>query len=206
MTSGHSHAARGVLVIGAMTAVVVGYLAYRFVPDVPVDYVNDEDHFKYGSTGGERTSGLPYWIWRALPELFPEYLPAPGNGYASLGFIFESRDDLPDKNLPVGTSKRRYLGIDRVYLNCAVCHAGTVRDTPNSPPRVVAGMPANTFDLGAFRDFLFNAAVDEKFSTDRFMQTIDHMGAKLGWLDRYIIYPLAVYLVRERILMLRSRL
>ncbi|MBI1815948.1 MAG: cytochrome c [Deltaproteobacteria bacterium] len=196
----------GLLAAAAVFALATAYGAWMFLRDVAVDYAGEEDHFKYGSTGGERASGLPYWIWRAIPELFPEYLPDPSGGYASLGFIFEDRNDLPDKSLPVGISKRHYRGIDRVYLNCAACHTGRVRDTPASPPRVIAGMPANTFDLGAFRDFLFTIALDAKFNSERFMLTIDQLGARLGLLDRYVVYPLAVYLVRERLLMLRSRL
>jgi len=49
--------------------------------------------------------------------------------------------------LPVGMSKRRHLGIDRVFLNCAVCHTATVRVAPNAKPMLVAGMPANQLDL-----------------------------------------------------------
>ena len=54
----------------------------------------------------------------------------------------------------MGVSMRNVRGIDVVYLNCAVCHVGAVRDTPGSPQRIVAGMPANTMDLGAFEQFL----------------------------------------------------
>src|SRR5689334_21897134 len=54
-------------------------------------YRDDDDHFRYGSLGGERGYkgqvgfGLPYWIWVAMPELFPEYLPGgkAGQGYAA---------------------------------------------------------------------------------------------------------------------------
>ena len=55
----------------------------------------------------------------------------PGPGYASLGMIYEE-----GKDLPVGMSKRHYQGIDRTFLNCAVCHTSTVRDTPQSKPHV----------------------------------------------------------------------
>jgi len=56
--------------------VLIGLWAYaRFTRDVPVAFASDEDHFKYGSTGGERDAGIPYWVWKALPELFPEFLP-----------------------------------------------------------------------------------------------------------------------------------
>ena len=46
---------------------VMASLAWRFLEDTPVDYADIEDHFKYGSTGGERESGFPYWIWKAVP-------------------------------------------------------------------------------------------------------------------------------------------
>ena len=34
-----------------------------------------EEHFKYGSTGGERVSGFPYWIFQAMPACAPKLLP-----------------------------------------------------------------------------------------------------------------------------------
>ncbi|MBV8202296.1 MAG: cytochrome c, partial [Acidobacteria bacterium] len=48
-----------------LVAIVVGLplvlailLAMRFLPDRPVTYVDIEEHFKYGSTGGERNAGF----------------------------------------------------------------------------------------------------------------------------------------------------
>ena len=126
------------LVALAVLAVLVIYLAVRFTRDRPVDYADDVEHFKHGSTGGERRTGIPYWLWIALPELFPEYLPdkTPGRGYSSVGMIYEKDAD-PRYALPVGMSMRNVRGIDLVYLNCAVCHTGTVRDAPGATPRVV---------------------------------------------------------------------
>ena len=46
--------------------------------------------------------GFPYWIWRALPEVCPQYLP--GNGYQSLGMVYEKNPDGSDRDVPVGTS------------------------------------------------------------------------------------------------------
>ncbi len=68
------------------------YLALRLTRDEPVDYADDAAHFKYGSTGGERLTGIPYWLWVALPEVFPEYLPdkTPGRGYTSFGMVYEA--------------------------------------------------------------------------------------------------------------------
>src|SRR5262245_66203983 len=102
---------------------------YRDRDDEPVRYKDPVDHFKHGSTGGERGYGsqfgfgFPYWIWVALPELFPELLPdgRAGRGYASFGLIYEEGSN-PRFDLPVGMSMRRTMGLERVYFNCPVCH------------------------------------------------------------------------------------
>jgi hypothetical protein len=147
--------------------------------DHPVTYRSAEDHFKYGSLGGERGYkgqlgfGLPYWLWVALPELFSDLLPdkTPGRGFASFGYIYEAGRD-PRFDLPIGISQRRTLGIDRVWLNCAVCHTGTVRDSEQSPPQVVLGMPANRYNQGAWAAFLFATARDPRFTPDRLLAAI----------------------------------
>ena len=48
------------------------FLLGRFGADTPVAYKDDLEHFKYGSLGSEHEFGVPYWIWRALPELFED--------------------------------------------------------------------------------------------------------------------------------------
>lgn len=181
-------------------AIVFGgiYAAARFLPDRAETYADPLQHFKYGSTGGERESGFPYWIWQALPQVCAEHLPGPG--YASLGLIYE-----PGRALPIGMSKRRHLGLDRVFLNCAVCHTSTVRDTADSPPRIITGMPAHRFDIRAFETFFFNCAAGPKFSREFIVPEIDRLAGKLSPIDRYLVYPVAIALMRERLLMLRGR-
>ena len=104
----------GLITVVLLVFAVLGgmFLLGRFGADIPVDYKDDGDHFKYGSLGSEHEFGVPYWIWRALPELFEDKLPPPGQGWQSVGFVFE-----PGKDLPVGMSKRHYLGFDVVWLN-----------------------------------------------------------------------------------------
>jgi hypothetical protein len=190
------------MVLLAFTVVSGIMLAVRFMTDRPVTYSDVTEHFKYGSTGGERASGLPYWIFQAMPRVCAKHMP--GKGYESFGFIFEA-----GKDLPVGMSKRRHLGLDRTFLNCAVCHVSTVRDSPEAKPRVVLGMPANTFNLFAFQKFLFDCAADANFSREAVVpeiaQLMQERGQKLGLLDRYVVYPLAVWIMRDRLMMLRGR-
>jgi len=192
------------LVLPTFALIALGvYVAIVLMEDEPATYADIEQHFKYGSTGGERESGFPYWIFQALPRVCSHHLPGPG--YASLGLIFEE-----GKDLPVGMSKRRYQGLDRTFLNCAVCHTSTVRDSPQSKPRIYVGMPANTFNLWGFQKFFFDCARDAKFATEHVVPEVDRLlrekGRRLGLLDRYIVYPLAVAIMRERLLMLRGRM
>ncbi|GKS57375.1 hypothetical protein YTPLAS18_09020 [Nitrospira sp.] len=179
-------------------------LASRFLQDEPVRYADDEDHFKYGSLGGEREAGLPYWVWRALPMVCADHLPrgerVPGQEYKALGFVYEG-----DRDLPIGVSKRRHLGIDRVFLNCAACHAGTVRATQSSPPRIYTGMPAHRLDLMAFERFLFDCAADARFTPDLIVAAIQEVGGRLSLLDEFVVYPMAVHLMRARLTMLHRR-
>ncbi len=204
------------------------YLFARLTDDEPVAYADAAEHFKYGSTGGERGFdnqfgfGVPYWIWVSLPELFPEYLPdrQRGRGYSSFGMIYEDGRD-PRFDLPIGMSMRRVQGVDRVYFNCAVCHTGSVRDAPGAVRRIVLGMPANTFDLGAVANFLGAAAGNWKFRASRMFPTIESMEARrdslpelrqgyrpdpLNPVDRFVFRYLGITLMREQLLTLTSRL
>jgi cytochrome c5 len=154
------------------TAVVVAALGgLWFVAairaDQPVAYDTEADHFKYGSIGSEPGVSLmrpvggtlpPYWVFKALPSVCREKLPG---GYASLGFVVEEGRDLP-----VGVSRRRRLGVDQVGLNCAVCHTGTVRETPSSRPAVVLGMPAHQLDLQRFIEFITDCTLDNQLTAE----------------------------------------
>ena len=93
----------------------------------PVDFAKEEDHFKYGSVGSDNlTRGLPFLIWKVLPEMFPDHLPKTGKGgYEAFGLIVE-----PGIDRPIGFSKRRIWNyIDFVGPNCAFCHVSTIRRT-----------------------------------------------------------------------------
>src|SRR5947208_2390694 len=102
---------RGPLAIAVAIGAGIGlYLLGRFYRDDPVTYSDPIEHFKYGSTGGERASGFPYAVWQAMPELFPEYLPGkkylPETPYAPLGFLYERNTRGGYRDLPVGVQRR----------------------------------------------------------------------------------------------------
>ena len=136
-----------------------------------------EDHFKYGSIGTEKTVGVPYPLWRVLPIVFEDKLPKrPGTGYERLGFINEG----PGRDRPIGTTNKD----GRIGLNCATCHAGTVRDDAASAPRIVLGMPAHRIDLQGYARFLTATVDDPRFNYTTLVEAIQKADPSFSWWDR----------------------
>jgi mono/diheme cytochrome c family protein len=206
-----------------------GFIYWRYIAQRPVDYASDLEHFKYGSIGSDSDSGIPYWVWRVLPQAFPGHLPDAAGfkalppaeqkglaGYRQFGFLVEEGSDRP-----IGFSKRR-VTLDRVGLNCAVCHASTIRVSGGMDPGkiypaaqsryldenrtrvLVFGMPANTVDLQAYFQFLFNCAADPYFTVDNLISRIAAQ-TRLGPVERFL-YRQAIPAVREQLLMRRGQL
>jgi hypothetical protein len=201
MTSGVVRIVRwSVAVIVTGVVLFALWFAGAILTDRPVAFADVVDHFKYGSIGSEPGVSLlrpvggvlpPYWIFKALPDICRDRLPG---GYASFGFITE-----PGRDLPVGVSRRRRLGIDQVGLNCAVCHTGTVRDTPESAPRIIPGMPAHQLDLQGFVEFVLDCTLDNRVTAEnvrgRFPRSdgpaaMERLIYRLGVVDRLKIQTL----------------
>ncbi len=179
------------VVILGVVAVAIFFL-WPILSNSPVDYANVEDHYKYGSIGSEQVNGVPYWIWKVLPDVFPDKLP--GKGYDSLGFIHE-----PGKDLPVGFSKRRVF-LDRVGLNCAVCHTGTLRETPQSEHQVIAAMPANVVNLQGYIKFVSEVALDSRFTASRMLPEIEKISGGLNPIQKLIYQYIAIPLTRDALI------
>jgi mono/diheme cytochrome c family protein len=151
--------------------------------------------FKYGSVGTEETVGVPYWLWRVLPEVFADKLPnRPGTGYARLGFMYET----PTSDVPIGASKSSGW-IPRVGLNCATCHVGAYRDGPGAPPTIVLGMPAHQMDLQAYARFLSAVAKDPRFNADTLIAAMKKY-PEFGFFDGLVYKWLAIRRTKEGIL------
>ncbi len=185
----------------------VGLLARRFTLDRPVDYANVVEQFKYGSIGSEPGGSLleaaggllpPEPIFAVLPQICADRLPG---GYAQLGFLFEE-----GHHLPIGVSQRFRLGFDQVGLNCAVCHTGTVRDSPDSSPRIYPGMPAHQLQLQDFFRFVLDCSLDSRFTADNLLGRIAEAGYELSWFDRLLYRLVVIPRTREQTLQLATSL
>jgi mono/diheme cytochrome c family protein len=171
-----------VLFVAAALGFFGWYKFFRPVPQPP--FATEEEWFKYGSFGGEATTGLPYWIWLEMPRIFPDLLPGPG-GYASFGIAWE-----PGKEMPIGLAKKT-LGFPRVTENCALCHTATYRLSADQPaPTIVVGAPAHTFDIQKLVRFLSQAAADPRFNADTILAAIAQE-TKLSLFDR-LAYRFAI--------------
>ena len=93
----------------------------------------------------------------------------------SLGFIYE-----PGHELPIGVSRRYRLGFDQVGLNCAVCHTGTLRDSPRGDR--ATSWPAcrrTSWTCRASSDSSSTASLDERFTPDNVLGRIAGGGREI---------------------------
>ncbi len=186
------------VVIAALGAWFVWYEFFREVPEGPWQAENghtaEDMRFMYGSVGGERNAGIPYWIVFVLPRVFPDKLPGPG-AYASFGLSWEQGHELP-----IGFTTRT-IGFRRVAQNCAACHTASYRTRPNENPTFIPTGPAHTFNLEAFFRFTVDCAKDPRFNADTLMNAIDQVKPKgFSWIDEQIYRYLLIPLTRRALL------
>ena len=187
------------LVIVAIILAIAFWLVSPFIIHrYPIKYVNIDEHFRYGSIGGEDSDGIPYWIVKVLPTVFADKLP--GEGFTSLGFIQE-----PDRDLPISfVRSTNSLGIEVVTQNCATCHVGTLRDNAGDRNRqIISAMPGMTVDLQGFIRFLTESAVDERFTAKHLMPYINAAGANFNPLEKLVYRFVVIPRTRDELLLLR---
>ncbi len=154
-------------------------------------------HFKYGSVGTEATVGVPYALWRVLPIVFADKLPArPGEGYERLGFVYEP--DAP-RGRPIGTTYVE-ARVPLVGLNCATCHTGTLRESPSGPRRIIPGMPAHQMDLQAYANFLTACASDPRFDAATLIEAMRAQDPAFSWLSSLLYRFVVIKRTRDGIL------
>jgi hypothetical protein len=173
------------LIVAVVSAITVWYKFYRDVPQPQWISADQRSQFLYGAAGAEQTQGIPYWIWLALPRMFPEHMPAPG-GYASLGLSWEETLEMP-----VGFAKKT-VGYVRVTGNCALCHATSHATREDDVPVVVVAAPGHTTNIQPLLTFFSQCAQDPRFNANEILAEVDN-ATKLSLLDRllyrYVLIP-----------------
>jgi mono/diheme cytochrome c family protein len=195
-----------VLMLIGLAVVVAGLVAgKRLLRNSTTYYADNLEHFERGSIGADEGSGLPYWVWQALPRLFP----AEFNGrldYQAFGFLYRTDRNGRQEDLPIGISKRNYQGVDLVWFNCAICHTGTYRTSEGAERVTVAGMPSNNLDLYRFIRFILDAGVDERLKAETLIPAVQASGADLGFVERKVWQYYVIPRVREGFIERQSRL
>jgi hypothetical protein len=160
----------------------------RHVKSQPAWVTADPQHrYYYGSVGTGEIRGIPYWIWLAMPRVFPEYMPGPG-GYASLGIAWEEGIEMP-----VGFAKQQ-IGYVRVSGNCALCHVTSRFTQPDQAPDILPAVAGRTTDLTPLLNFLQQCAADPRFNADELFSEIESDTSLSLWdkiLYRYVLIPRA---------------
>jgi mono/diheme cytochrome c family protein len=191
---------------GAVVAVAL--LVFLLIGPLPWNntsrsFAEIDRHFRYGSIGGESTNGLPYWIWKVLPDMFADQLPidAPATDYTAFGFLQE-----PGEDLPIGFARSRTSGIDVVTQNCATCHVGSVRTTTDAIPELISGMPSHNVNLQAYIKFLRDVADDSRFTSDQLIPYIQAASGGLGPIEKLVYRFVAIPRTREQLTLQRANL
>lgn len=175
----------GALVVVVAAACTVWYKFYRDVPQPQWIGADQRDEFLYGAVNAEQAQGIPYWIWLALPRLFPEYMPAPGS-YASLGLSWEETLEMP-----AGFAKKT-VGYVRVTGNCALCHASSSWAGSDGVPTVVVAPAGAVTSIQPLLTFYRRCAEDPRFNASEILAEVDN-DIKLSLMDkliyRYVLIP-----------------
>src|SRR4029077_3091350 len=195
---GTSGSGTAVAIIASLLAAgLFGWGAFHWLmePVLP-QFASDEEYFKYGSIGNDGASGIPYPLLIAMPDVCARHLPRP-QGYPALGFVYE-RGRNPAVDTPIGFSRAK-VGVERVAINCAVCHTVRARMAADAEPQLYVGAAANTVDVLGYLRFISRCAADERFTPD---DLIPAMAAKvkLSWLDKITYRFVLIPFVRKRLL------
>src|SRR6266699_2347316 len=143
-----------------------------------------------------RASGIPYPIWIAMPDVCAHHLPRP-HGYAAFGLLYE-RGRNPAIDPPIGFSRAK-VGVERMAINCAVCHTVRARLAADAEPQFYVGAAANTVDIQGYLRFLSRCAADDRFTPDHLIPAMAAK-VKLSWLDRLTYRFVLIPFVRRRLL------
>lgn len=137
----------------------------RTYPESTISMQDGERLFKAAVFENHDNEGIPYWIFKVLPDLYPAVFKP---GYANIGFVYE-----PGADLPLGFNKSVRHDIEFVTHNCANCHAGSYRLSANSAPVVVMGMSNITFRRQVYDRGLEKVFTDPGFTPERVIAAIE---------------------------------
>ena len=182
---------------------------------IPADELADPQYaysmswtFRYAPTGTEAHGGVPYWIFRAMPRLFPEEFVGfpPGHEWEAFGLMSDADPKIKRKSgVPRGLvladtdfqlpGEEVGFRLKRVAINCAGCHQGEYLDEQGNR-HLIDGAPNAVADNQRYKSFIHHALASPKFTVDAVLDAVDAElqaagAAKLTRVER-AIYTLIV--------------
>ena len=184
------------LMILATLGIFAAGLAQFFLAPVLKSFASDEEFFKYGSIGNDGAAGVPYPLWVAMPQVCANHLPPGAKGYEAFGFLWERGRD-HTTGVPVGFSRAK-AGVERMSINCALCHSTRARLSADAEPKIYPGGAGNTIDIQGYQRFLSNCAVDQEFNADNLIPVMDGK-VGLGLLEKQLYRFVLIPVVRKQL-------
>jgi hypothetical protein len=145
------------------------------------------------SIGSEHRDGIPKDVFLALPFVFQDKIPVKMlssqnlvKGYEPFGMVYREKNDLS-----IGFSERESLGMNRVSMNCFLCHTSTYRENAGDARQFFLGGASSRLDLQSYLRFLFSTADDPRFQNGALANKIIEMraqqGRPLSWTERRVL-------------------
>jgi hypothetical protein len=144
--------------------------------------------FRYGAIGTEINGGIPYWIFRVLPSMFPERF-GPSGDWSKFGLrdqddteYYSNYHDLPrgvvltTPQVSLGGNQLS-LALQLVAFNCATCHRGEYVD-PHGNAHFVDGMPNTLIDAAGYKRAVVQSFRDDKFNAPAVIRAINALLAQ----------------------------
>jgi len=174
-----------VLIATITVTITVWYRLHHIYAQPDTATNTPDNNYFYGSVGAGKTPGIPYWIWLAMPRIFPEHVKLPG-GYAAFNLAWEEGIEMP-----VGFAKQR-VGYIRVSGNCALCHVirGALQD--EQIPQITQAAAGKTTDVAPLLAFFQACAADPRFDAAELFNEIASDTSLSLWdkaLYKYVLIP-----------------
>jgi len=170
--------------IALAVALFVAVVATAYASEPPVSAETGDELFHSRSLGSPYTTGIPYALWLAMMERYPEELGGDWKEFRDKFGLIE--DPSRPAGLPIGfvlydtkASATRFL-----MTNCSACHTGEINGQP------INGLGSRNIRIHAFNSAVMHIAKRDDF-TPRQMLPLAAVAAKRnhipwGWRSRYV--------------------
>ena len=170
--------------LAAAVALFFTVAATSYAGEPPVSAAAGDQFFHSRALGAPYSTGIPYALWLAMMERYPQDLGANWNEFRDKFGLIE--DPARPGGLPIGfvlydtkTTATRFL-----MTNCSACHTGKVNG------QVINGLGSQGIRIHAFNSAVMHVATRDDFTTEQMLPlaaaAAKHNHIPWGWRSRYV--------------------